>query len=317
MNRERIAFFGSPRLSRACLEEFHRSFEVSLVVTQPDREKGRGRKVSMTPVKSYAVEKKLAVYQSRDLGAPLVEALRKHGVTLIIVVAFGRILQEQVISYPKRGSLNLHASLLPKYRGPSPIEAAILAGERETGVTLQHMAAEMDRGELLDSKRVPIESCWTAEDLYSTIIDISPPFLCRSVRDYLDGRLMPMPQDERHASYCLIIRKEDGLIDWHEDADRIRNRIRAYNLWPVAYTYLEGRQLKIFNAHRVEAPQGIEAGNAPGQVVSADKGQGIIVRTGTGALGITDLQIENRRRMDYREFMNGQKNLAGSILRAL
>jgi methionyl-tRNA formyltransferase len=316
MNRERIAFFGSPHLARACLEELHRSFEIPLVVTQPDREKGRGRKVSMTPVKSYAARKGLAVYQSRDLGAPLVEALKNNGVTLIIVVAFGRILQEQVISYPKRGSLNLHASLLPKYRGPSPIEAAILAGERETGVTLQHMAAEMDRGELLDSKRVPIENCWTAEDLYSTIIDISPPFLCRSVRDYLDGRLNSMPQDERHASYCSVINKENGLIDWHEDAERIRNKIRAYNLWPVAYTYLEGGQLKIFNAHRVEAPSGIETGDAPGQVVSADKREGIIVQTGSGYLSITDLQIENRRRMDYREFMNGQKDLAGSILRA-
>jgi methionyl-tRNA formyltransferase len=316
MNRERIAFFGSPHLARACLEELHRSFEIPLVVTQPDREKGRGRKVSMTPVKSYAARKGLAVYQSRDLSAPLVEALKNNGVTLIIVVAFGRILQEQVISYPKRGSLNLHASLLPKYRGPSPIEAAILAGERETGVTLQHMAAEMDRGELLDSKRVPIENCWTAEDLYSTIIDISPPFLCRSVRDYLDGRLNSMPQDERHASYCSVINKENGLIDWHEDAERIRNKIRAYNLWPVAYTYLEGGQLKIFNAHRVEAPPGIETGDAPGQVVSADKREGIIVQTGSGYLSITDLQIENRRRMDYREFMNGQKDLAGSILRA-
>lgn len=316
MNRERIAFFGSPHLARACLEELHRSFEIPLVVTQPDREKGRGRKVSMTPVKSYAARKGLAVYQSRDLGAPLVEALKNNGVTLIIVVAFGRILQEQVISYPKRGSLNLHASLLPKYRGPSPIEAAILAGERETGVTLQHMAAEMDRGELLDSKRVPIENCWTAEDLYSTISDISPPFLCRSVRDYLDGRLNAIPQNERHASYCSVINKENGLIDWHEDAERIRNKIRAYNLWPVAYTYLEGGQLKIFNAHRVEAPPGIETGDAPGQVVSADKREGIIVQTGSGYLSITDLQIENRRRMDYREFMNGQKDLAGSILRA-
>jgi methionyl-tRNA formyltransferase len=315
MNRERIAFFGSPHLARACLEELHRSFEIPLVVTQPDREKGRGRKVSMTPVKSYAARKGLAVYQSRDLGAPLVEVIKKHGVTLIIVVAFGRILQEKVISYPKRGSLNLHASLLPKYRGPAPVEAAILAGERETGVTLQHMAAEMDRGELLDSKRVPIENCWTAEDLYSTIIDISPPFLCRSVRDYLDGRLHSMPQNERQASYCSVINKENGLIDWQEDAERIRNKIRAYNLWPVAYTYLEGGQLKIFNAHRVETPPGIETGDAPGQVVSTDKREGIIVQTGSGYLSITDLQIENRRRMDYREFMNGQKDLAGSILR--
>ncbi len=316
MNRERIAFFGSPPLAHACLEELHRSFTIPLVVTQPDREKGRGRKVSMTPVKTYALEHGLAVYQSPDQGARLVDVLREHGITLIVVVAFGRMLQEQIIVFPKCGSLNLHASLLPKYRGPSPIEAAILGGERETGVTLQHMAVDMDRGALLDSENVVIEGSWTAENLYEKIVDISPPFLSRSVKNYFEGRLEPVEQDEASASYCKVIQKKDGYIDWQEAADPIRNKIRAYNLWPVAYSFLQGRQLKLYNAQIVEALSNIRGDDVPGQVVSADKGQGIIVKTGRGYLGITDLQMENRRRMDHREFMNGHKDLEGSVLGA-
>lgn len=316
MNRERIAFFGSPPLAHACLEELHRSFTISLVITQPDRKKGRGRKVSMTPVKTYALEHGFVVYQSPDLGAGLVGVLKEHGITLIVVVAFGRLLQEQIISCPEHGSLNLHASLLPKYRGPSPIEAAILGGERETGVTLQHMAVEMDRGALLDSESIVIESSWTAENLYNRIVEISPPFLSRSVKNYLEGRLEPVEQDENLASYCKVIRKKDGYIDWQEDADHIRNIIRAYNLWPVAYSHLQGRQLKIYNAQIVKAPPNVRGNHMAGQVVSANKEQGIIVKTGRGYLGITDLQMENRRRMDHGEFINGHKDLEGSVLGA-
>jgi len=316
MNRERIAFFGSPPLAQVCLEELHRSFRIPLVVTQPDREKGRGRKVSMTPVKTYALEHGLAVYQYPDLAERLAKTLSEHGITLIVVVAYGRILQEQIISFPKRGSLNLHASLLPKYRGASPIEAAILGDECETGVTLQHMAVEMDRGTMLDSENVVIESSWTAENLYEKIIEISPTFLNRSVKRFLEGRLEPIEQDEALASYCRIIHKKDGYINWQEEAHDIRNKIRAYNLWPVAYSNLQGRQLKIYNAQIVEAPPTIRGDHVPGQIISTDKGQGIIVKTGEGYLGITDLQMENKLRMDHREFLNGHKDVEGSVLGA-
>lgn len=316
MKRERIAFFGSPSLSHVCLESLHRDFNIALVVTQPDREKGRGRKVSMTPVKSYALEHGIAVYQSRDLGEGLVNELGMHGITLIVVVAFGRILPEQVIAFPEHESVNLHASLLPKYRGASPIEAAILGGERETGVTLQHMAPEMDRGALLDSKRVVIEDDWTAEDLHRRIAELSPSFLTRSLKEYLQGRLEPVEQDETLASYCGIIQKKDGCIEWQQAADLIRRKIRAYNVWPVAYSHMQGRQLRIYNAQIVELTPVFGVDSVPGQVILADKAQGIIVQTGSGYLGITDLQMENKRRMDHREFMNGHKNLKGMVFGA-
>jgi methionyl-tRNA formyltransferase len=314
MNHVRVAFFGSPPLARACLEELHHRFDVRLVVTQPDREKGRGRKISMTPVKSYAVDRGIAVYQSGDLGEPLIDELSKYGTDLIVVVAFGRILPGRVIDAVPRGSLNLHASLLPKYRGPSPIEAALLAGERETGITLQLMAPEMDRGDILSSLAISIGNDWTAEDLYAVITERAPSFLVQSVHDYLDGKLSPVPQDESRASYCSVVKKENGTINWHEEAERIRNKIRAYNLWPVAQTTFQGKQLKIFNARTAAAPTSTAASGKPGEVVSADMKEGIIVQTGSGRLIITDLQIENRRRMNFKEFLNGHRNIRGSVL---
>ena len=176
------------------------------------------------------------------------------------------------------------------------------------------MSVEMDRGALLDSESVVIENGWTAESLYKRIIEISPAFLSKSVRNYLEGRLEPREQDEARASYCSIIKKEDGCIDWQETAGAIGNKIRAYNMWPVAYSSLRGRQLKIYNAEVVEAPSPIQGKQVPGQVASIDKGLGVIVRTGKGYLGITELQMENKRRMGHREFINGHKDLEGDVL---
>ena len=316
MKKHRIAFFGSPLLARRCLEELYHSFHVALVVTQPDREKGRGRRVMMTPVKDYALEQGVAVYQSPDLGEGLLGALREQDITLIVVVAFGRILGRQIIDFPEQGSLNLHASLLPKYRGASPIEAAILGGETETGITLQHMAVEMDRGAILDTERVLIEERWTAQQLHDRIVTIAPGFLSRSLKNYLDGSLEAVLQDEALASYCKPIRKNDGCIDWSEDAVSICRKIRAYNMWPVAHSSIGGRRLRIYNAHTLP-PDGAYGMEQPvGQVIGTDDVQGIIVKTGNGHLGITDLQMENKRRMHHREFLNGYRNLPGTMLGA-
>jgi methionyl-tRNA formyltransferase len=314
MVKDRIAFFGSPLLAHRCLQELHRTFHIALVVTQPDREKGRGRHVSMTPVKGHALEVGIPVYQSPDLGEGLLSTLSEQGITLIVVVAFGRILARQIIDFPEHGSLNLHASMLPKYRGASPIEAAILGGEGETGITLQHMAVEMDRGAILDAERVLIEEGWTAEQLHDRIVQIAPAFLSRSVKYYLDGKLEAVRQDEASASYCKPIRKSDGSIDWQEDAVNICRKIRAYNMWPVACSSIQGKGLKIYNAQTLPSDRD-DGGELPvGQVIGTDNVQGIIVKTGKGCLGITDLQMENKRRMHHREFLNGYRNLAGVVL---
>jgi len=312
MKNTRIAFFGSPRLASACLEELHRHFPVRLVVTQPDRAKGRGKRVSVTQVKATALERHIPVYKDEDVGDTLLEALRSHGIELIVVVAFGRILPVSIITAPVYGSLNLHASLLPKYRGASPIEAALLAGETETGLTLQVMAPEMDRGDILASEWMRIEEHWTAEHLYEAMVSRAPGFLARSVREYMSGTLKPEPQNDDQATYCTVIRKEHGRIDWGETAEVIRNRIRAYSLWPVAFTWLDSKLLRVFNARPAACPGGGSKG--PGEILRADRAQGIIVQTGEGVLGITDLQIENRRRMDFQLFINGYRELEGKVL---
>jgi methionyl-tRNA formyltransferase len=312
MKNPDIAFFGSPQLALGCLEALVDHYPLRLVVTQPDREKGRGRRVSMTPVKARALELHLPLYQERDLDEPLIEALRAHEVGLIVVVAFGRILPGRVLSMPPLGSLNLHASLLPKYRGASPLEAALLAGEKETGMSLQLMAPEMDRGDVLASERVKIEDHWTAEHLHDEIARRAPGFLLRALEKYLSGRLTPVPQDEGSATYCAVIRKEDGRLDWNEPAERIRNRIRAYSLWPVAHTRLDHGLLRVFNARIPDYR--MERAAAPGTILEADRQLGILVSTGQGVVGITDLQIENRRRMDFRTFINGYRDLRGKQL---
>ena len=314
MKNTGIAFFGSPRVARACLEELHRHFPVRLVVTQPDRAKGRGKKVTVTPVKAGALELHIPVYQYEEMGDILIETLRAHGIELIVVVAFGRILPERIIKEPRHGSLNLHASLLPKYRGASPIEAALLAGETETGLTLQIMAPEMDRGGILASERMRIEDHWTAEHLYEAMVSRAPRFLARSVQEYTSGTLKPEPQNDEEATYCTVIRKEHGRIDWSESADTIRNRIRAYSLWPVAFTWLDGKLLRVFNA-RPASDTG-RGCREPGEILRADRVQGIIVQTGGGVLSITDLQIENRRRMNFQMFINGYRGLGGKVLGA-
>jgi methionyl-tRNA formyltransferase len=312
MKNPGIAFFGSPQLAQGCLDALLDHFTVRLVVTRPDRERGRGRRVSMTPVKARALELHLPLYQDGDLGEPLIEVLQSRGVELIVVVAFGRILPDSIIFLPPLRSLNLHASLLPKFRGASPIEAALLAGEGETGVTLQLMVPEMDRGDILASERIPIEEHWTAGHLHEEIAGRAPGFLVRSLEEYLSGCLTPVPQDERLASYCSVIRKEDGRLDWSEPAERIRNRIRAYSLWPVAHTRLDHKLLRIFNAGIPDLQMDRHA--LPGEILEADRKQGIIVNTGEGVLSLTDLQIENRRRMDFRTFMNGYRDLRGKLL---
>jgi methionyl-tRNA formyltransferase len=307
-----IAFFGSPPLARNCLDALLQHFQIRLVVTQPDRERGRGRRISITPVKALALEADLPLYQDENLGEPLVSEIQARGVELVVVVAYGRILPERIIYSPPLGCLNLHASLLPKFRGASPIEAALLAGERETGVTLQVMVPEMDRGDVIASERIPIEDHWTAEHLAHEIAGRAPAFLVHSLKEYLSGRLSPVTQDEERASYCSVIRKEDGRLNWNEPAERIRNRIRAYSLWPVAHTRLDQKLLRIFNA----AIPPVETGRSgvPGEILEADRQRGIVVRTGEGAVSITDLQMENKRRMDFRTFVNGYRNLRGELL---
>jgi methionyl-tRNA formyltransferase len=306
----KIAFFGTPLLARACLVKLIQALDVSLVVTRPDRARGRGKKIGMSPVKDYARSKGIEIYQPDKIGEGLAELFKERRLDLNVVVSFGKILPLQVIETPPLGSVNLHASMLPKYRGPSPIETAILNGDRKTGVTLQKMARRMDSGDIILQREIEIAGTFTARDLLQKITDISPEFLMKGIQGFINGELRSVKQREEDATYCSMIRKEDGLIDWSEEAGLINNKIKAYNIWPVAYTYLDGKIIKIFNAEIFPATDLPSA--RPGKIVQAKAEQGIIVKAGKGFVNILELQMENHRKMSSRDFINGYRDLGGN-----
>jgi methionyl-tRNA formyltransferase len=313
MKAPRIAFFGTPHLAESCLDALHRAFGVTLVVTKPDREFGRGRRKRPSPVKAYAQKHGIGVYHETDSGTNIIELLRAQRIELNIVVAYGRILQEEIIEEPSFGSVNLHASLLPKYRGPSPLEAALLNGEKKTGITLQKMHRQMDAGDIIIQQEIPVDEYDTAGDLLEKVMAVCPAFIVDGTKRFISGELGPVPQDEASATYCPLIRKEDGLIDWSEKAERIVNEIRAYNPWPVSYTFIDGKLLKIFRAVRCEEVTSLSA--RPGEIMGLHQTDGIVTMTGSGSIGITELQLENKRRMGHWEFVCGCRDLVGKILK--
>jgi len=308
----RIGFFGSPPLAAACLENLIHNFPVHLVITQPDREGGRGRNLSETPVSSIAGQADITVLKPFALDREILTYLEALKINLIVVVAYGKILPDYLLHFPQYGSVNLHASLLPRHRGASPIESAILKGDRVTGMTLQRMERRMDAGDILAKEQIPVKDDMTAEDLLECFIEMAPDFLTQSIRDYLAGVLEPVKQDESEATYCAKIEKDDGYIDWCETADLILKKIRAFSLWPVAFTKLDGKLLRIFRARISQKT--VDEGDVPGTVVVCDRTEGIIVQTGHGIIGIMELQLENRKRMSHWEFMNGYRELEGKLL---
>jgi methionyl-tRNA formyltransferase len=312
----RIAFFGSPDLAADCLREIDARFRVSLVVTRPDAARGRGRRVSANPVGMYAQERRFPLLQPERLDEDFLDAYRAYPVDLNVVVAYGRILPRAVIDRPPRKSVNLHASLLPRHRGPSPLEAALLAGDPETGLTVQIMAPELDAGDVLTRRRIVLDENTDYNDLFAAVRAKGPVFLAESIAEYVSGEARPVPQDEERATYCRIIRKEDGLIEWERKAARIHNKIRAFVRWPVAYTGLDGGLLRIGKSRLCPA-SGDTRGcvGDPGVILDADRRGGVRVQTGAGHLCVMMLQPENRRMMSVGEFLNGYRSvLAGKKL---
>lgn len=307
-----IAFFGSPSLAAACLKDLIKTYSVKAVFTKPDKQVGRGRKIKSTKVNDIAVSEKIPVYKPQKLNAAVIESLVEFKTDLIVVVAYGKILPENILSQPRFGALNLHASLLPKYRGPSPIQAALLNGDRLTGMSVQLMNSVIDTGDIVSQEKIFIHPEWTAEDLLNEFIERAPPFLVDSINSYISGQVTPKKQPENGVSYCSIITKEDGLIDWSRSSEIIKNRVNAFNIWPVSYTYLEGKVLRIYNVRVLQ--DGGNAGSQPGKIIDLDKREGIIVETGQGMVSIQVLQLENKKRMTFNEFLNGYRNLQGKLL---
>jgi len=307
----RIVFMGTADFGEPCLEALVGSREhlVVGVVTQPDRPVGRRQMMTPPPIKTLALKHGLPVFQPEKIRRPeAVAQLRELAPELVVVVAYGQILPKEVLDLPKLGCVNVHASLLPRWRGASPIQAALLAGDEVTGVTTMLLDEGMDSGPMLLRERVEIDLDDNAATLHDKLAVVGGKLLLRTIAGITSGTLQPTPQPSEDVTYAPKIKKEDGLVDWTQPARRIRNRLRAFTPWPGLFTILAtdagSRVLRIWLAEAESQPAARDA--SAGTVTAADD-NGIVVATGEGALIIRELQMEGSRRMSVAEFLRGHR----------
>lgn len=307
----KIVFFGSSEFAVPSLERLlESSHEVQAVVTQPDREKGRHLNVQGTPVKEIALKKRLKIFQPENLKGPEIrESLSSLSADLFVVAAFGQILPGDILKIPKLYSINLHASLLPKYRGASPINRAIVKGEKKTGLTVIRMNEKMDAGDIMLKRSVEIEAEDTSGSLGLRLSQLGAILLLDAIRFITEDRINFKKQNEKQASFAPPLKKEDGLIDWQKSADEINNMVRGFLPWPSAYTFLNNKVLKI----RKSAAAPYYHKPEPGKIVDIQKGSFSVV-CAKDALLVSELQLEGGKRMDAASFLRGHKLEAGTFL---
>lgn len=316
----KIVYMGTPDFAVAPLEALLQAgYEVSAVVTQPDKQKGRGKAVQMSPVKECALRHGLSVFQPVKIReASAVEELSRFGADLFVVAAFGQILSEEILNMPRLGCINIHASLLPAYRGAAPIQWAILNGEKESGVTIMRMAKGVDTGDMFCKAIVPLEEKETGGSLHDKLMEAGARLLVEALPRIESGELIPEAQKEEAATHAGKLTKTMGLIDWQRDAISIERLVRGLNPWPSAYTFYKGKQLKIWEADVIkETEDGKKAGQReiyqPGTIVCVEK-EFFDVATKDGHLRVRALQLEGKRRMQTREFLLGYEVATGLVL---
>ncbi|MCR5557486.1 MAG: methionyl-tRNA formyltransferase [Butyrivibrio sp.] len=309
----KIVFMGTPDFARGALEKIiEAGHEVVLVVTQPDKPKGRSGELQFSEVKQCAVEHGLNVFQPVRIKLPEnVAELKKYDADIYVVAAFGQILSQEILDIPKFGCVNIHASLLPKYRGAAPIQQSIIDGEKETGVTIMQMAAGMDTGDILIQKTIPIDENETGGGLFDKLSVLGAELIVEALPMIERGELTPVPQDEAKATKCGKLSKDMGLIDFNKDADSIRNLVRGLNPWPSAFTHLDGKMLKIWDAQVLSDASNHAAES--GTVVEVSK-DSFTVKCGEGFLKILELQLEGKKRMAVKNFLLGYKLCVGTKL---
>jgi methionyl-tRNA formyltransferase len=311
----RIIFAGSPDFATPTLKMLcDRGYRPVAVLTQPDRPAGRGRQLSASPVKQLALELGIPVLQPATLKTEATQAeLRTLAPDLLVVVAYGLLLPPAVLEIPPRGCVNVHASILPRWRGASPIQAAILAGDSETGVSIMAMEAGLDTGPVYSCARLTVDARETAGELEQRLAVLGASALAELLDDLLTGKLRPQAQPDDGVTYAGRIRKADGRIDWRLPATQIDRQIRAYNPWPVAETTLAGQQLRCFAAS--SRSTGTPTGGAqpvPGQIVAAGN-EGISVQTGDGVLDLSTVQLPGKQKLAAADFVRSRP-LTGVVL---
>ena len=306
----RILFMGTPDIAAKCLETLVKSgLSVVGAVSQPDRPKGRGHKLAPTDVKIAAEKANIPVFQPEKIKSgellPILEELKPE---LIAVVAYGKILPEYVLSYPKYGCVNMHASLLPKLRGAAPIQWAVLNGEKETGVTTMLMDKGLDTGDILLTEKLEIGEYETAEELFCRIAYIGGELLVKTIRDIKN--ITPVRQNDAEATYAPMLTKEMAHIDWNETTDKISKLICGMNSWPLAYSFYDDDAVKIISATKGGACKGEN-----GEIICLEKGRGLKVKTTDGSIYIKELQFAGGKRMLAEDYLRGHSIQFGKILK--
>lgn len=304
---KKIVFMGTPEFSVPILEALIREYDVVGVVTQPDRPAGRGGKIRFSPIKEVALQHNIPVFQPEVIRKKAaIETLREWDADVYVVAAFGQILPQALLDIPPYGSINVHASILPRWRGASPIHASILAGDEETGVTIMKMDAGLDTGDMMSIGKVPITSDDTAQTLHDKLSALGADLLLETLPRYFSGELKPQPQPEAGVTYAPQIEKEEGLIDWSRSALAIDRLVRGFTPWPGTFTAWNGKQLKI---HAGTAG----AGSAEiGQVVERD-GK-LAIGTGDGLYFPSEVQLEGKKRVSVGDFLRGYPQIVGEQL---
>lgn len=307
----RTIFMGTPDFSVPALEALIRSrHEVAAVVTQPDKPKGRGREIQMTPVKECALKHQIPVWQPVRAGdASFVASMRELRPEVIVVVAFGQILSKELLDVPTHGCINIHASLLPLYRGAAPVQWAVINGDKESGITTMRMDEGMDTGDILEKMTVELDAKETGGSLFDKLSRLSGGLLLSTLDQLEAGGLTPVRQNHEQATYVKKISKEMGEIDWSKPAAEIERLVRGLNPWPSAFTYWNGKLLKIWEADVMPEP----ADGICGQVAEA-AGDRLRIITGDGILAVRSLQLEGKKRMDTAAFLRGCPVRKGTIL---
>ena len=305
----RVIFCGTAAFAVPSLHALAQFHDVVLVVTQEDRPAGRGRKPQMTPVKVAAAELDLAVTQPRSLRKKSVAAgLAAVAADVIVVAAYGKILPARVLDLPPIGCLNVHASLLPRHRGAAPVTAAILAGDAQTGVTIMRMDEGLDTGPVLSQRSVTLTGRETTGSLTATLSQLGADLLIPTMEDWADGRIQPRPQDDSSATYAPLLKKEDGIVRWDQDAAAICRHVRAMQPWPGAVTKWNDRQLKVLRAR----PIADSVGETPGSVIRRQKDIG--VAAGSGIVILEEVQLAGKRALAAADFVHGYGAIIGAVL---
>lgn len=312
----RIVFMGTPDFAVPCLRNLVKAgHDIVHVITQPDRPKGRGHKMAAPPVKEAAIELGLPVCQPEKVKTfEVVNLLKELNPELVVVVAFGQILSKEILEIPRYGCLNVHASILPKYRGAAPIHWAIINGEKESGVSIMYMDEGLDTGDVLLVKKVSIEHQDTTGILHDKLAALGAEAIVEAIEKILAGQAERTPQEHEKSNYARLLDKKVELIDWRKSSKDVRNLIRGLNPWPGAFTYIGSKVLKIWEAAETDFESDAILNKVnPGEIIGLSS-KGITVATGDGALMITELQLQGSKRMKAADFARGRNIEPGQVL---